>query len=260
MKDMGSDSRPMTPDEQAYAQQIVHESFEHFITDVTTQRVIARSDIEDGRVIRGRRCGETQYRRRAREPQRRDRTAQRDWRSRAADRLDHPDRVRFHELAADRCRIVARRQGEFQPDAAFPSIDDSISVLRAIGRHAPSNFVCTKREARSKSAGVIEDPAMNSAIIRSAAASLPGLFLAGHEDRDAAPCRAGYGSRPQGHLPRSRYRSCPFAKISWSPGTGTVRPARHQTAGSGRQLKSQDWYAETNIERSLGGSSWSAPA
>jgi protease-4 len=52
-KDMGSDSRPMTPEEQAYAQKIVQESFEHFITDVTTQRVIARSDIEDGRVIRG---------------------------------------------------------------------------------------------------------------------------------------------------------------------------------------------------------------
>ena len=53
MKDMGSDSRPMTPAEQAYAQQIVQESFENFIGDVTTQRVIARSDIDDGRVIRG---------------------------------------------------------------------------------------------------------------------------------------------------------------------------------------------------------------
>jgi protease IV len=52
-KDMGSDARPMNSDEQAYAQQIVSESFENFITDVTTQRVIARSDIEDGRVIRG---------------------------------------------------------------------------------------------------------------------------------------------------------------------------------------------------------------
>ncbi len=53
MKDMGSDSRPMTANEQEYARQIVDESFEAFITDVTTQRVIARSDIEDGRVIRG---------------------------------------------------------------------------------------------------------------------------------------------------------------------------------------------------------------
>jgi protease-4 len=52
-KDMGSDARPMTPEEQAYAKKIVDESFEHFIGDVTTQRVIARSDIEDGRVIRG---------------------------------------------------------------------------------------------------------------------------------------------------------------------------------------------------------------
>lgn len=53
MKDMGSDARPMTPEEQAYAEKIVHESFENFIGDVTSQRVIARSDIEDGRVIRG---------------------------------------------------------------------------------------------------------------------------------------------------------------------------------------------------------------
>ncbi|MGD0081468.1 MAG: signal peptide peptidase SppA [Methanoregula sp.] len=53
MKDMGSDSRPMTANEQEYARQIVDESFKAFITDVTTQRVIARSDIEDGRVIRG---------------------------------------------------------------------------------------------------------------------------------------------------------------------------------------------------------------
>ena len=29
------------------------ESFENFINDVTTQRAIARSDIDDGRVIRG---------------------------------------------------------------------------------------------------------------------------------------------------------------------------------------------------------------
>lgn len=52
-KDMGSTARPISNDEQAYAQQIVSESFENFISDVTTQRVIARSDIEDGRVIRG---------------------------------------------------------------------------------------------------------------------------------------------------------------------------------------------------------------
>jgi protease IV len=52
-KDMGSTARPMSDDEQAYAQKIVTDSFENFISDVTTQRVIARSDIEDGRVIRG---------------------------------------------------------------------------------------------------------------------------------------------------------------------------------------------------------------
>jgi len=52
-KDMGSTSRPITTAELDYAQKIVNESFEEFITDVTTQRQIARSDIEDGRVIRG---------------------------------------------------------------------------------------------------------------------------------------------------------------------------------------------------------------
>jgi protease IV len=50
---MGSTSRPMTSEEEAYAQKIVTDSFEYFITDVTTQRAIVRSDIEDGRVIRG---------------------------------------------------------------------------------------------------------------------------------------------------------------------------------------------------------------
>lgn len=52
-KDMGSSSRPITGEELSYAQQIVNASFEEFVTDVTTQRMIARSDIEDGRVIRG---------------------------------------------------------------------------------------------------------------------------------------------------------------------------------------------------------------
>ena len=52
-KDMGTDSRPITDDEQVYAQKIVDESFENFITDVVTHRNIQRSDIDDGRVIRG---------------------------------------------------------------------------------------------------------------------------------------------------------------------------------------------------------------
>jgi protease IV len=52
-KDMGSTARPLSTDEEEYAQQIVTDSFETFIMDITTQRVISRSDIEDGRVIRG---------------------------------------------------------------------------------------------------------------------------------------------------------------------------------------------------------------
>ncbi len=52
-KDMGTTSRALSPAEQDYAQQIVNESFDEFINDVTTQRMISKSDIQDGRVIRG---------------------------------------------------------------------------------------------------------------------------------------------------------------------------------------------------------------
>ena len=52
-KDMGTTSRPISDAEQDYAQKVVDDSFELFITDVISQRMIARSDIEDGRVIRG---------------------------------------------------------------------------------------------------------------------------------------------------------------------------------------------------------------
>jgi protease-4 len=52
-KDMGRESRALSADEQVYARKIVDESFENFIGDVTSQRSILRSDIEDGRVIRG---------------------------------------------------------------------------------------------------------------------------------------------------------------------------------------------------------------
>lgn len=53
MKDMGSSSRSITDAERRYAQGVVNSSFEAFITDILEQRNIARSDIEDGRVIRG---------------------------------------------------------------------------------------------------------------------------------------------------------------------------------------------------------------
>jgi protease-4 len=53
MKDMGSASRPITEEERSYAQEIVNASFEGLMRDVLEQRQIARSDIEDGRVIRG---------------------------------------------------------------------------------------------------------------------------------------------------------------------------------------------------------------
>jgi len=52
-KDMGSTSRPITEEEEAYAQKIVNDSFENFIGDVIAHRTIDRSEIDDGRVIRG---------------------------------------------------------------------------------------------------------------------------------------------------------------------------------------------------------------
>jgi protease-4 len=52
-KDMGSTSRPITEEEQDYAQKIVNDSFENFIRDVISHRTIVRSEIDDGRVIRG---------------------------------------------------------------------------------------------------------------------------------------------------------------------------------------------------------------
>jgi len=52
-KDMGTTSRPISDDEQIYAQKIVNDSFEDFISDVISHRPIARSEIDDGRVIRG---------------------------------------------------------------------------------------------------------------------------------------------------------------------------------------------------------------
>ena len=52
-KDMGSTARSLSEEEQAYARKVVDDSFETFISDVTSQRAINRADIEDGRVIRG---------------------------------------------------------------------------------------------------------------------------------------------------------------------------------------------------------------
>jgi protease-4 len=52
-KDMGSPYRPITGDEQEYAQSIVNASFARFMDDIVKQRNISRADIEDGRVVRG---------------------------------------------------------------------------------------------------------------------------------------------------------------------------------------------------------------
>ena len=52
-KDMGSTARPLTADEQAYAEKIVGDSFETLLSDILSQRSIRREDVEDARVIRG---------------------------------------------------------------------------------------------------------------------------------------------------------------------------------------------------------------
>lgn len=53
MKDLGTDSRPLTEEETAYIQGYVNASFETFIGDVLLQRNVSRSEIENARVIRG---------------------------------------------------------------------------------------------------------------------------------------------------------------------------------------------------------------
>jgi len=52
-KDMGSPYRPITEDELDYAQSLVNASFERFMDDIVKERNVSRTDIEDGRVIRG---------------------------------------------------------------------------------------------------------------------------------------------------------------------------------------------------------------
>jgi protease-4 len=52
-KDMGSPFRPITVDEQDYAQSLVNASFQHFMDDIVKERNISRADIGDGRVVRG---------------------------------------------------------------------------------------------------------------------------------------------------------------------------------------------------------------
>jgi protease-4 len=52
-KDMTYPYRRLTTDELRYAQQIVDESAEDFIVDVTAQRPVNRSEIESARMIRG---------------------------------------------------------------------------------------------------------------------------------------------------------------------------------------------------------------
>lgn len=53
MKDITSQYRGLTDEEEAYIQGIVNDSFEHFITDVLSQRNISRADIEEAQLYRG---------------------------------------------------------------------------------------------------------------------------------------------------------------------------------------------------------------
>ncbi|HOT04111.1 MAG TPA: signal peptide peptidase SppA [Methanolinea sp.] len=53
MKDMGSNHRPLTSVEREYAQAVVDQSNERFIADILAERRLNRSEIDDGRLIRG---------------------------------------------------------------------------------------------------------------------------------------------------------------------------------------------------------------
>jgi protease-4 len=52
-KDMTYPYRTLSPEEEQYAQDLVNRSFNRFITDVTAQRNISRSLVEDARLYRG---------------------------------------------------------------------------------------------------------------------------------------------------------------------------------------------------------------
>jgi protease-4 len=52
-KDMTYPYRTLSPEEEQYAQDLVNRSFERFISDVTSQRNITRSTVEDARLYRG---------------------------------------------------------------------------------------------------------------------------------------------------------------------------------------------------------------
>lgn len=52
-KDMTSTYRPLTAEERMYAQQMVNESYEDFVTDIIQERGISREAVGDARVIRG---------------------------------------------------------------------------------------------------------------------------------------------------------------------------------------------------------------
>jgi protease-4 len=53
MKDMGSVYRPLTEKEQDYAEMIVNQSAERFISDILSERPVNRGSIDDARVFRG---------------------------------------------------------------------------------------------------------------------------------------------------------------------------------------------------------------
>lgn len=52
-KDMMSGYRPITDEERAFAEDIVNESFEAFVSDVVARRNVSRDLIEDARIFRG---------------------------------------------------------------------------------------------------------------------------------------------------------------------------------------------------------------
>jgi protease-4 len=52
-KDMTYPYRTLSPEEEEYAQDLVNRSFSRFIADITSQRNISRSSVEDARLYRG---------------------------------------------------------------------------------------------------------------------------------------------------------------------------------------------------------------
>ena len=155
-------------------------------------------------------------------------TGQRNWHSPG---LNHLYRVCLHKFPADRCCIMAGRQGRISGAGFPPSSADWISVLSATGRHAPSYFVRTNADARAKSSG-------DDAVLRKKCFGclLTGRFclellFSRHEEGDGAPPPFQVDFYCTEILLPSPYPCARWQTGAGRPAAGRQGHTRHQSAG-----------------------------